>query len=159
MALLKTQGTELYFINPLDGVLHNAGCVTSINGIDSTIDQVEVSCLNSAEREYIAGMGTPGTATFGIILDNASAVQELLYELKQAGETIQWAVGFSDGTDDPALATGGFAAPPTATRSWLTFSGFMNSFAFDIALNDAVRATVGIQISGAQTLTLMNVAP
>lgn len=159
MALLKSQGTELYFINPVGGELHNVGCVTSISGIDSSIDQVDVSCLNDFERSFIAGMGTPGTATFGIILDNASAVQELMYTLKQTGETIQWAIGFSDGTSDPVLGTGGFVLPPTADRSWLTFSGFMNSFAMDIALNDAVRATVGIQISGAQNLYLMNVGP
>ena len=147
---MKTQGTDLYAIDPRDDSVIDVGCVTSIDGIDSSIDQVETTCLNSAERTYIAGLGTPGTASFGINLDTQDENHIKLYEIKQLGLTLEWAVGFSDGTAAPTAASDSFALP--STRSWITFSGFMNSFPFSFALNDVVKSTVGIQVSGAQVL-------
>lgn len=150
MAEMKTQGTDLYAIDPRDGSLIDVGCVTSIDGIDSSIDQIETTCLNSAEREYIAGLGTPGTATFGINIDTQDANHIALYEIKQLGLTLDWAIGMSDGTAAPTTDSDGFVLP--STRSWITFRGFMNSFPFTFALNSVVQSTVGIQVSGAQAL-------
>lgn len=146
---LKTQGTDFYAIDPRDNSLIDIGCVTSLDGIDSSIDQIETTCLNSAEREYVAGLGTPGTATFGINTDPADLNHIALYEIKQAGLTVQWAVGLSDGTAPPTVDSSGFVLP--TTRSWITFSGFMNAFPFNLALNSVVQSSVGIQVSGAQT--------
>lgn len=156
---MRTQNTDLYAIDPRDGTLIDVGCVTSIDGIDSSIDQIETTCLNSAERTYEAGLGTPGTATFGINTDTADPNHIALYEIKQAGLTVKWAIGLSDGPRDaennslaPAAAntSGDFDLP--TTRSWITFSGFMNSFPFTFALNSVISSTVGIQVSGAQAL-------
>lgn len=148
----KTQGTMLYTIDPDTDTVLLVGCVTNIDGIDSTIEQIEDTCLESPERTYKPGLGTPGAATFAINFDTADASHVRLYELKQAGTTLPWAIGWSDGTAAPTVATvGEFELP--ATRSWLTFEGFMNSFPFTFALNAVVASTVGIQISGAQTLT------
>lgn len=149
---IKTQGTKMFTIDPADGSVLVVGCVTNIDGIDSTIEQIEDTCLESPERTYKAGLGTPGAATFAINFDPADASHVRLYELKQAGTSLPWAIGWSDGTADPtADSAGEFVLP--ATRSWLTFEGFMNSFPFTFALNAVVASTVGIQISGAQTLT------
>lgn len=147
---MKTQGTDLYAIDPRDGTLIDVGCVTSIDGIDSSIDPIETTCLNSPERTYEAGLGTPGTATFGINTDTADANHLALYEIKQAGLTVEWAIGLSDGTAPPTVDSGGFVLP--TTRSWITFSGFMNSFPFTFALNAVIASSVGIQVSGAQAL-------
>lgn len=155
---MKTQHTDLYAINTLTGELIDVGCVTSIDGIDETIDQIETTCLNSPAREYEAGLATPGTATFGINIDTADPNHILLHQLKQQGVTLDWAIGMSDG---PLDANGVTTAPPTVdssgfvlptTRSWITFSGFMNSFPFTFALNSVVQSTVGIQVSGSQAL-------
>lgn len=148
---MKTQGTDLYAINPLTGLLIDVGCVTSIDGIDETIDQIETTCLNSSAREYEAGLATPGTATFGINFDPADPNHILLHQLKQQGVTLDWAIGLSDGTAEPTVdSAGDFVLP--ATRSWITFQGFMNSFPFTFALNAVVASTVGIQVSGAQAV-------
>ena len=148
---LKTQGTDLYAIDPRDESLIDIGCVTSIDGIDSSIDQIETTCLNSAEREYVAGLATPGAASFGINTDPSDANHIKLYEIKQLGLTLKWAVGLSDGTAPPTTVdTAGDFNLPT-TRSWITFEGFMNSFPFNFALNAVVQSTVGIQVSGAQS--------
>lgn len=157
--VMKTQGTDLYAIDPRDDSLIDVGCVTSLDGIDSSIDQIETTCLNSAERTYVAGLGTPGTATYGINIDTADPNHIKLYEIKQLGLTLKWAVGMSDGARD---AAGNSLVPPTVdsggdfnlpnTRSWITFEGFMNSFPFSFALNGVVSSSVGIQVSGAQAL-------
>ena len=44
---MKTQGTELYAINPTTGAIITVGCPTSIDGIDTSIEQLETTCLNS----------------------------------------------------------------------------------------------------------------
>lgn len=151
MAAVKTQGTDLFAIDPDTGTLIDVGCITSISGIDTSIEQVETTCLNDTARSYIAGLGTPGTATFGIQTDPQDQNHIRLLELKNAGTTLKWAIGWSDGTAAPTVGadSGGddeFVLPPT--RSWLTFEGYMNSFPFEFALNSVVASNVGIQVSG-----------
>lgn len=157
---VRTQGTDLFAIDPRDDSLINVGCVTAIDGIDSTIDQVETTCLNSADRTYIAGLGTPGNGTFTIQTDPSVPEHVQLYELKQLGLTLQWALGWGDGPRQPdgtinlppsGVDTDGDFILPTG-RSWLRFEGYLSSFAFSFALNSVVTSNVGIQISGTQTL-------
>lgn len=150
---MKTQGTELYAIDPADGSVIVVGCPTSIDGIDTTLDQIETTCLNSLARTYEAGMPTPGAASFGINVDPQDDSHIRLHQLKTAGTTLEWAVGWSDDTGVPPTTTTDsdglyvWDTLPT-TRSWITFQGFMNSFPFAFALNAVVQSTVGIQISG-----------
>jgi hypothetical protein len=148
---VKTQGTDLYAIDPADNSLLVVGCVTSIDGIDTPIDQVETTCLQDTARSYIAGLATPGTATFGINTDPSDAAHVRLHQLKVAGETIQWAIGWADGTADPTADTNGQFNLPT-TRSWITFEGFMNSYPFSFQQNSVVQSTIGIQVSGEPVL-------
>ncbi len=66
---MKTQGTQMYTVDPVDNSLIKIVCVTSIDGIDTTIEQLETTCLESTARTYEAGLATPGSATFGINTD------------------------------------------------------------------------------------------
>lgn len=143
----KTQGTQMYTIDPADESLLEVGCVTSIDGIDTTNEQIETTCLADSARTYLAGLATPGTATFGINVDTSDASHIRLHQLKRAGTTLDWAVGWSDGTVDATVDTGGTFDLST-TRSWLRFRGFMTSYPFNFAQNSVVQSTVGIQISG-----------
>lgn len=149
---MKTQGTDLYAIDPADGSLIVVGCPTSIDGIDTSIDQLETTCLNSQARTYEAGLATPGTATFGINVDPKDDSHLRLHQLKTAGTSLQWAVGWSEspGTD-PTTDTnsdGEYEFVTDPARSWILFEGFMNSFPFSFAQNASVTSTVGIQVSG-----------
>lgn len=157
---VRTQGTDLFVVDPDTDTVLDVGCVTSIDGIDSARDQIETTCLNSADREYEAGLGTPGTATFGINTDPSNPVHVRLLALKQAGTTLKWAIGWGDGPRNP---DGTITLPPTGVdsdgdfvlptgRSWLTFQGYLSSFPFSFALNAVVTSTIGIQISGTQVL-------
>lgn len=148
---IKTQNTDMYAIDPETGTLLEIGCVTSIEGIDTTVEQVETTCLQDSARSYIAGLATPGAATFGINTDTSDPAHVRLHQIKTLGLTVQWAVGWSDGTADPTVDTNGNFNLPTS-RSWITFEGFMNSFPFSFAQNSVVQSTVGIQVSGEPVL-------
>jgi len=149
---MKTQGTNLYAIDPADGSLIVVGCPTSIDGIDTSIEQLETTCLNSQARTYEAGLATPGTATFAINIDPKDPSHLRLHQLKTAGTTLQWAVGWSEAPDvEPTIeqdSDGEYVFVPNPARSWIFFEGFMNSFPFSFALNAQVTSTVGIQVSG-----------
>jgi len=137
----------LYTIDPDTDTVLVVGCVINIDGIDTTLEQLETTCLESPARTYIAGLATPGAASFQINFDPADASHVRLHELKVAGTTLEWAVGFSDGTATPTVDSNANFNLPT-TRSWINFDGFMNSYPFTFALNAVVTSTVGIQISG-----------
>jgi hypothetical protein len=141
----KTQGTELWFLDPDTNLEVEVGCVTSINGIGASRDQIETTCLDSTARTYEAGLAAPGAATFGINFDPADESHVRLHELYTLGTTLQWALGWSDGTVPPDGASGGFDFP--TSRSWLEFEGYINDVPFDFALNAVVASTVAIQVS------------
>lgn len=151
MPAVRTQGTQLYVIDPADDSIITVTCVTSLSGLTSPIDQIETTCLDSAAREYVAGMATPGQAQFGINFDPQDASHLRLLELKNEGATLDFAIGFSDGTAAPTAATDGFVLP--TTRSFLTFDGFLTDLPFDFSLNAVVTSTVSIQVSGEVVLT------
>lgn len=145
----KTQGTMLYLIDPTGNTVLEVGCITNISGLDSTLEQIETTCLSASARTYVAGLATPGTATFSINADSADSSHVRIHELKTQGVNLQWAIGWSDGVAPPTVDAG----PPVAftvptTRSWITFDGFMNAFSFDFSQNSVVTSNVGIQISG-----------
>jgi hypothetical protein len=148
---VKTQGTQLYFIDPDDFSVVTVGCVTTLTGLTAARDQIETTCLDSTGRTYVAGMATPGQAQFTINFDPADASHTRLHELYVEGTTIDWALGWSDGTADPTEDSTAFVLP--STRSWITFEGFIADLPFDFALNTVVTSNVSIQVSGFPTLT------
>jgi hypothetical protein len=148
---MKTQGTDMFTVDPANGQVLTVGCVTSIDGIDTTLDQIEDTCLNSPVRTYVAGLATPGSATFGINADPRDDSHIRLHQLKVAGVNLPWAIGWSDGTAAPTAvlnSEGEYEFVTPTDRSWLVFEGFMNSFPFSFAQNSVVQSTVGIQVSG-----------
>lgn len=147
----KTQGTELWFINPATGLPVKVGCVTTITGLTAARDQIEITCLDDLARRYEAGMPTPGAAQFGINFDPSDASHVLLHQLYVAGTTLLWALGWSDGTADPTSDTDGFILPNT--RSWLSFEGYVSDLPFDFSLNAVVSSSVSVQVSDFPTLT------
>jgi hypothetical protein len=145
---MKTQGTDLYVIDPANNSVLTVGCVTSIEGIDTALDQIETTCLGDMARSYEAGLATPGTGTFGINTNPQDPSHIRLHQLKVLGVTLNWAVGWSESPGlAPTVDTDGDFILPTA-RSWIVFTGFMNSYPFNFAQNAVVQSTVGIQVSG-----------
>ena len=154
MALLA-QGTELFFVDPDDLSVNEVGCVTSLTGITSPRDQIEVTCLDSTGREFVPGLPSPGTGQFTINFDPNDPSHVRLHEIFEDPTitTMNWAVGMSDGTSPPTSAdSSGFTLP--TTRTWLSFDGYLSDYPFDFALNTVVTNNIGVQISGRPVLTV-----
>jgi hypothetical protein len=153
MAMLA-QGTELFFIDPDNAAVLEVGCVTSLTGITSPRDQIEVTCLDSTGREFVPGLPSPGTATFTINFDPSDPSHVRLHELFEdvAITTMNWAVGLSDGVSPPTGDSSGFTTP--TDRTWLLFDGYLADFPFDFALNTVVTNNIGIQVSGRPVLVV-----
>jgi hypothetical protein len=150
---MRTAGVTLWFIDPDDScTAMQVGCPTSITGLDSTIEQIETTCLDSTARTYEAGLATPGTASFTLSLDPQDPSHVRLLELKAAGENLQWAIGFPESQAVPVGGTDTtgecYWDDLPGSRTWVTFEGFVNSYAFDFSLNAVIAATVGVQVSG-----------
>lgn len=147
---IKTQGTQLYFIDPDDFSVVTVGCVTTITGLTAARNQIETTCLDSAARTYEAGMATPGTAQFTINFDTSDASHNRLHELYVEGTKVDWALGWSDGTAAPTSDSTAFTLP--TSRSWIEFNGYVSDLPFDFALNAVVTSNVSIQVSDFPTL-------
>lgn len=160
---LKTARTSLYFIDPEGnsggGAVVTVGCATSISGIGASRDQLEDTCLEADARSYEAGLGTPGQATFTINFDPSDESHERIYQLWKLGTKLEWALGLSDGPAAPAalvapeLNTDGDMFDLPATRSWITFNGYIADVPLDLALNSLVSANVTIQVSDFPEIT------
>jgi hypothetical protein len=143
---VKTQGSDLYFVDPHDYTVTKVGCVTQISGINAARDQIEVTCLDSNARIYEAGLGAPGAATFGINFDPQDDSHVRVHELYVAGVKLDWALGWSDGNAAPTADSEGEIVASSA-RSWILFNGYVSDFPFDINLNSVVQSNVSIQVS------------
>lgn len=148
---LKTQGTELFLINPdaTGGAeVVKVGCITSIDGVEATRDQLETTCLDSAARTYEPGMATPGQMTFGINFDPEDESHVLVYDLWKEGKKLEWAIGLSDGTAAPTVGTDDLFDLPT-TRSFVVLhDAYVANVPLSLALNALVNAQVALQMSG-----------
>jgi len=148
---VKSQGTELFFINPLgspSAEMVKMACPTGITGLGGAADQVEDTCLDTVgDKTYKPGLGNPGQVSVPFNMIPTNEGHQLLFTLKDAGTVLKWIACLSDGTADPTISAGSFVAP--ALRTSLSFSGYIADVNIDIATNDLVRGTLTIQRSGA----------
>lgn len=149
---LKTQGTNLFLIDPDGNVVVAVACVTSIDGLDMTRSQIDTTCLEADAKTSEAGMKEPAAFTFGVNFDPTEDSHVLIEELFQSGVTVNWAIGLSDGatTVVPDVDTDGEFDFPTS-RTFIFFDGYVNSSPISIAQNDVIRSTFGVQPSGPRT--------
>lgn len=148
MAILA-QGTHIYVIDPVDDSVMQVECATTFTPGGNPADQIETTCLEDFERAYEPGLRTPGQASMTINADPRNDSHVRLHELSEENPspTLQWAVGWSDGTAPPTVdSAGDFDLPDT--RTWFTFQGYVSDFPFDFAQNTVVTSAVTIQRSG-----------
>lgn len=148
---LDAQGTKIYFIDPTSFAVTTIGCPTGISGFSAPRDEREVTCLEDIARAYEAGMLTPGTVNVTLNFDPSDASHVRLHELYNAGTSMDFAIGLSDGTSDPTADSDNEFDFPTS-RSFLEFGGYVSDFPFEFALGASVVSTMAIKMSGAPVL-------
>jgi hypothetical protein len=154
---VKTQGTELFFVDVLTSsvpAVVKLACPTGITGLGGAADQIETTCLEAlVDKEYVRGLGSPGQVSVPFNLIPTAVSHQLLLDLKDAGTTISWLACLSDGTADPTAVNSSDVIIPPANRTSFGFQGYVADVTIDIATNEIVRGTLTLQRSGAVTAT------
>ena len=153
--VVKTQGTELFLINPLDSDLPivKLVCPTGITGLGGAADQIEDTCLDATtDRTYQRGLGNPGQVSVPFNLIPRETSHQLLFDLKDDGSVIHWIACLSESTTAPTKDSDMLFAPP-ADRTSFAFDAYIADINIDIATNEIVRGTLTLQRSGAVIAT------
>jgi hypothetical protein len=158
---VKTQGTELYFVDDVtdsDGQITKVACPTGITGLGGPADQIETTCLDSTDAEYVGGLKRPGAITVPINFIPSSPSHQAIIALQDSGQTVEWMIAFANGTTAPTLDTDGAMEFPE-NRDAIAFDGYVSDFNLDIATNEIVRGTLTIQRSGSLRRNFVVPAP
>jgi hypothetical protein len=154
---LKTQGTELFFVDDLTSsvpVIVKVTCPTGVSGLGGAADQIESTCLNDlVDKSFVRGLGNPGQVSVPFNLDPQAVSHQLLFDLKDAGTTISWLAALSDGTAAPTVIDSDYVITPPAARTSFGFLAYVSDVNIDIATNEIVRGTLTLQRSGVVTPT------
>lgn len=149
---VKSQGTHLYFVDRTGAAtLVKLACPTGITGLTGgAADQIESTCLDEeTDKTFVRGLRSPVAVSVPFNLKPADASQQLLFELQESGQEMDWAALLSDGTDPPTLgASPDFDLMMPATRSGFQFRGYIAEVNIDAAGNDLIRGTLTVQRTG-----------
>ncbi|WP_278438303.1 phage tail tube protein [Pseudomonas oryzihabitans] len=152
---IKTQGTQVYILVPpasgtgANTVLEIEG-LTAFNPGGAPADQIDTTTLKDKARTYMKGLRTPGSASGTVQADPSKASHVRLAQLAadDSDANLKFAVGFSDGTAAPTVASGASDFTLPTTRTWFTFDGYVSDFPFDFATNTVVSTALTVQRSG-----------
>lgn len=138
---VHTKGTKLYIGDGGDPVQWTA--IPGVTGIQVPAPvkgEIEVSDLDSTDKEYIAGLGDSGEMSFSLNLKKKSsgagfdAAQEQLEAANVSEELTQFKI----------------TLPAPISKSYI-FSAFVKSFQPNAQVNAALTADVTLRISGSVT--------
>jgi len=158
---LKTQGTELFFTNPITTAadILKVACPTGVSGLGGGADQLDDTCLDSTERTFKAGLRNPGPVTVPVNFIPSSPSHVALLAMFQGGQMANWLIAMSNGTTAPTVVNSAGLITPPANRVSIRFDGYVSDFNIDIATNEIVRATLTIQRSGSIFMTVAGPVP
>jgi hypothetical protein len=149
---VKTQGTELYYVDPTNSVpvAVKLACPTGITGLGGATDQIDTTCLGDNERTFVQGLANPGQVSVPFNLNPQDASHQDLFDLKEEGNNLNWIVCLSDGSAAPTLNSDDEFVPPS-NRTSFSFVAYISDLNIDLATNEIVRGTLTLQRSGAVT--------
>lgn len=153
--VLKSQGTELYFVDIDTGAtVRRAVAISSISGLGGARDQIDITDLDETEdRQFTGGLGNPGQVTVAFNLHKDEITHEKLLALRAAGTSVSWGIYSSDAATAPTANTAGLLQGVTG-RASARFFGYVSDINIDIQGNDIWKGSITIQRSGAVTFDL-----
>ncbi len=111
---ILSQGTQVFalvppVLGPGPKTVLAIECATAFSPGGAPADQIEDTCLEDKVRSYQKGLRTPGQASLTVNADPNNASHVRLHQMSEADgdTTIDWAVGWSDGTAAPTVVAGG----------------------------------------------------
>lgn len=152
MALVKTQGTELFILDSTDtgNEVTKIGRVTGISGIGGQAGDIDTTDLDSLAREFATGLVDNGTVTIDVNYDPADAGQVKINSLN-GGPNVRFLIAGSEDATDPTFSAGNFTIP--TARTTFDFTGGVTQFSKDLSADDVYRGSITVRVSGAITET------
>lgn len=148
---LKTQGTRLFFAYQESEILRVL-CPTGVSGLGGQRSQIDISCLDSIEDEFVGGRKAPGQITVPVNFIPNSAAHQALIALDASGDKVSWMVVGSDQAGAPNSLDSEFRlVSPGATSC--EFIAHIADMTIDFANNEIVRAQLTLQRSGPNNWT------
>lgn len=151
MSEVRTQGTDLYMCLAGGTTVATIGKVADLGEFGGQADDIDITNLKSAAKEFLTGLVDNGELTLQLNLDPSDANHQDLFAKQGNGVRYPCLVGLSDGTTPPTALGGALVPPAAASRTSFAFSASIKSFRFGAKTNDAIRVTCVLRISGAVT--------
>lgn len=145
----KTQGTWLFTKLPDSEEVIRIKCVTGLNYSGGNRATKPNVCLDDDDAINEPGDLEAGTLSPAININPKDAGHVALWNFHQQkeGSNLHWVVGLSDGTDSPTVAADGSFELP-ATRTWMPYYGFIQTFPFDAQARSDYTSSITILLSG-----------
>lgn len=110
------------------------GLITSITPPSDTVDQIEITHMQSPNRQkqFVAGLSDPGEMSLELNYMPGSPTDEFILAWRASGETRECRISY-----------------PTTASLVDTFPAFVSSYVPNIPANDRMSATLGLKVAGA----------
>lgn len=113
------------------------GGLTSIGGVEISAETTDVTALDNSTgyKEYLGGFKDGGEVPLEGFLDGEDDGQDAMYAAMEDQEVHQFSIVF-----------------PTAIGKTWSFPGVVTKFATSVALNDGVKYSASVKVTGKPTL-------
>lgn len=113
------------------------GGLTSIGGVEVSAETTDVTALDNTTgyKEYLGGFKDGGEVPLEGFLDGDDAGQDAMYAAMEDQEVHQFSIVF----------------PAAIGKTW-TFPGVVTKFATSAALNDGIKYSASVKVTGKPTL-------
>jgi len=140
----------------LSPALRKIANVTDIGEFGAQSNDIDTTNLDSTGKEYIQGLPDFGNAQIKVNLKKGDIGHKLLSKLASAGGDTRkkWAILGSGGVSVPAVSAGAYDFSAVTDRDYWSFTAGVKSFRFPVSLDQIVKATVDLKISGSVTTSL-----
>jgi len=135
MAALKSQGVGIYLSDDASPeVFTEVPDVVSISGPDGSASEIDVTALDSTAKEFLMGLPDEGTVSLDLIWGGeTSNTQQVALRTARANQTQKnFQIKL---TDSP--------------QSTYQFNAYVTGWSLTAGVDDAVKATVTLRITGA----------
>lgn len=113
------------------------GGLTSIGGVEVSAETIDVTALDNTTgyKEYLGGFKDGGEVPLEGFLDGDDAGQDAMYAAMEDQEVHQFSIVF----------------PAAIGKTW-SFPGVVTKFATSAALNDGIKYSASVKVTGKPTL-------
>ena len=128
---IESQGVKMYVSTGSPTSFSAVGNVTGIKGPGGSASVIDVTNLDSAAKEKLMGLPDEGQITVELNYDPDNAQHAVLRNARRNRTLCEFKIQLTD-----------------ATNTNLTFFGYVLGFALDVGVDQAVKASMTIEVDG-----------